>query len=164
MRKFLNTEDWGHSIYTAYLDLEGDPTGLVEQVTGVAAVCFDEDNKVVLMNYEPLGGHLEKDETIELALKREVLEEGGVALDKWKYFGFYEIKLKADATEEYKNKYPMLGYILFFLAKGKKVMEPYGKDVKTTQQLSKEEVLSSNKIKHKMLVAGVKLFPDYLND
>lgn len=114
------------------------------------------------MSNEPLGGHLELGESVEDALKREALEEGGMELDKWKYFGYYEIELKENAPKHYKDKYPNVGYILFFLAKGKKVMEPYGKDVKSSQTLSKEQILASKEVKHKMLLEGLKLYPDYL--
>jgi len=162
MKKFINTEDWGHSTYTAYLDLGGDYSQFREQVTGVVAICFNEVDRVILMNDEPLGGHIENGETIEQALKREALEEGGIELSIWKYIGYYEIKLKSEAPEKYKNKYPETGYILFFLTKGKKVVEPYGKDVKTTQELSIEEIFSDNLIKHQMLKEGVKLYPDFL--
>ena len=129
MKQFVNAEDWGHSTYTAYLDLNGDFRELVKDTTGLVSICFDENDGVVLMNNEPIGGHVEPGETIEDALKRESLEEGGMELEKWKYFGYYEIQLKNTASIHYKNKYPKIGYILFFMAKGKKVMEPYGKDV-----------------------------------
>lgn len=162
MKQFVNAEDWGHSVYTAYLDLNGDFRDLKKSATGVVSICFNENDEVILMNNEPIGGHVEPDETVEEALKREALEEGGMKLLKWKYFGYYEIQLKDDAPLQYKEKYPKVGHILFFLAKGKKVMEPCGRDVKSTQVLSKERILTSKEIKHKMLLEGLKLYPGYL--
>ncbi len=162
MKVLIDTQDWGHSTYKAYIDLNGDYKDLIKNTTGVVSVCFDQNNNVILMNNEPIGGHVEAGETIDDALKREALEEGGIELNQWKYFGYYEISLKDDAPEKFKNKYPKLGHILFFLAKGKKVMEPYGADVKNPQALTKEQIINSSEIKHKMLLEGLKLYPEYL--
>lgn len=163
MKELINIKDWGHSIYKAYLDIAGDYTKLKGVITGVVAVCIDQDEKVVLMNDEPIGGHIEKGENIEDALKRECLEEGGIELKRWKYFGYYEIKLKDTADKKYKEKYPMLGYIIFFLAKGQKIMNPYGSDVKNQENIDISFVLNSGKYKHEMLLEGLKLYPKYLN-
>ncbi len=163
MQKLIDSGDWGHSTFQAFLDLNAEYNEIKTNITGVAAVCFDENDNVVLMNNEPLGGHIEPGENIEEALKREALEEGGMQLDKWKYFGLYNIAQKEAASEELKIKYPKTACILFFLAKGKKVMEPYGTDVKSSQILSKQQALMSNEIKHMLLIEGIKLYPEYLN-
>lgn len=162
MKQLINIRDWSHSTYRAYVDENSEYTDLQSKATGVVAVCFDENGKVVLMNNEPIGGHIERGETVEDALKRESLEEGGIKLEQWKFFGYYEIKLKDTAAQEYKDKYPSVGYILFFLAKGHKVVEPYGTDVKNTQVLDKEFILNSGKFQHEMLLEGLRLYPDYL--
>lgn len=162
MKQLINTKDWGHSEYKAYLDIDGDYTSFQGNVTGVVAVCIDENERVVLMSDEPLGGHIEVGESIEEALKRECLEEWGIELESWKYFGYYEISLKEVADKEYKERYPKVGYILFFLAKGKKIMEPYGTDVKNPQSLDIYTVLHSDSFSHEMLQEGLKLYPKYL--
>jgi 8-oxo-dGTP pyrophosphatase MutT (NUDIX family) len=149
-------------MYSAYLDLNGEYTRFADKVTGVFAVCFDENSNVVLMSNEPLGGHLEPGESIDDALKRECLEEGGIELKRWKYFGYYEVVLKDDAPSEYKVKYPKLGYLLFFLAHGTKSMKPYGNDVKNPQVLSVAQLLKTKEITHKMLLEGIRLYPGYL--
>lgn len=87
MRVLINTNDWGHSIYKAYLDIAASYSGFQNIATGVVAVCIDENEKVVLMSGEPIGGHIERGESVVDALKREALEEGGIKLEKWKYFG-----------------------------------------------------------------------------
>lgn len=163
MKMLINTKDWGHSIYNAYLDIAGDYSKLQDKATGVVAVCIDEHEKVVLMNSEPIGGHIEKGEAVEDALKRESLEEGGIKLEKWKFFGYYEIRLKENAERKYKDKYPKVGYILFFLAKGVRTMNPYGADVKTPQTLDMNTVLNSDSFHHEMLQKGLKLYPNYLD-
>ena len=164
MKRLINTKDWGHSSYEAYLDIDGDFTKLKSKATGVSVICIDADEKVVLMSNEPLGGHIEQGESIEEALKREALEEGGIELEKWKFFGFYELTLKENADQIYKDKYPKVGYILFFLAKGRKIIEPYGSDVKDPQSFEIASVLNSTKFSHDMLQEGLRLYPRYLSD
>ncbi len=163
MKKLINTKDWGHSTYTAYLDIDGSYALLEDRATGVVAVCIDENEKVVLMSGEPIGGHIEKGESVEDALKREAFEEGGIELEKWKYFGYYEVLLKDTAEQKYKDKYPKVGYILFFLAIGIKEMDPYGTDVKSFQTLDINTVLNSDNFPHEMLQEGLKLYPKYLD-
>lgn len=163
MKQLINTKDWGHSIYKAYLDYTGDYNDIKNRVTGVVAVCVDENEKVVLMGNEPIGGHVNQGESIDDALKREALEEGGIELKKWKYFGYYEITQKETANKTYIDKYPKVGYILFFLAKGIKVMEPYGSDVKNPQAIDIKTVLNSDNYPHEMLIEGLKLYPSFLD-
>lgn len=162
MKQLINTKDWGHSIYKAYLDIEGDYTKLQDKATGVVVVCIDENEKVVLMSNEPIGGHIEQGESVDGALKRESLEEGGIELERCKFFGYYEITLKDNADQIYKDKYPKVGYILFFLAKGHKVMEPYGTDVINPQSLEIDTVLNSGKFSHAMLLEGLKLSREFI--
>lgn len=163
MKRLINTKDWGHSTYNAYLDTDGSYSMLQDNVTGVVAVCIDENEKVVLMNSEPIGGHVEEGESVDDALIRESLEEGGIKLEKWKYFGYYEIVIKDTAEREYKDKYPKIGYILFFLAKGVRKTSPYGTDVKFPQTLDINMVLNSSSFPHEMLQEGLKLYPEYLD-
>lgn len=161
MLKLIDEGDWGHSRYKAFLDLNGQARK--ENITGVAVVCFDEEGKVVLMNFEPLGGHIEAGETVKGALAREALEEGGVKLERWKYFGYYEIERLSKVANKRGRKYPKIGYILFFVGRGRKVREPYGNDVGECQRLKPDEVLAGGMVKHKMLKEGVKLYPDYFD-
>lgn len=162
MTKLIDQGDWGHSNYECYLDLNGSFNDKVALTTGCFCVCINEVGNVVLANNEPLGGHIEQDETVEDALKREALEEGGMKLEKWKYFGYYKVEQKDTGPQLYKNKYPKEAYLLFFLAKGKKVIMPYGTDVKSSQELPIEEAINSKRISHKMLKEGLKLYPKYL--
>jgi ADP-ribose pyrophosphatase YjhB (NUDIX family) len=159
----IDQGDWGHSLFEVYLDLDGRFDKYRVSTTGVFCVCFGENDQVILANYEPLGGHLEVGESVEDALKREALEEGGMKLLKWKYYGFYKVTMKNSAPRKYKSKYPAQSYLLFFLALGERIALPYGQDVKSSQKLSRSEILASTSITHKMLKEGVKLFPNYLD-
>lgn len=155
--KIVDKGDWGHSSYTAFIDPNMEIESIKDKVTGVSAVCFDEKNRVVLMNNEPLGGHIEPNESIEEALKREVLEEGGMELSEWKPYGYYKIIQKEGALDEFKRRYPKTAYILFYLAKGRQVRKPFGKDVISVQKIDATELLKSRDVKHKMLLEGVRL-------
>lgn len=156
--KIVDKGDWGHSSYTAVIDPNTDTEELKDKVTGVVAVCFDEKDKVILMNNEPLGGHLEPNESIKEALKREVLEEGGMELKEWKPYGYYKIIQKENAPAEFKQRYPKISYILFYLARGKYICKPFGKDVISVQRVDPKKLLQSGNIRHKMLFEGVKLY------
>ncbi len=162
MVEIIDEGDWGHSFFEVYLDVNGNFDHLRSTTTGVFTVCFNEEDKVVLANNEPLGGHLENNETIEEALKRECLEEGGMKLLKWKYFGYYKITQKNTAPDTFKKMYPKESYLIFFLSKGKKIMEPYGEDVKGFQVVDKKDILNSKRFRHKLLHEGVKLYPQYI--
>lgn len=162
MLKLINSGDWGHSTFECYLDLNNKFVDKVPLTTGCFCVCINEKDNVVLANNEPLGGHREQGETIEDTLKREALEEGGIKLLRWKYFGYYKISQKTNASQDYKTKYPEKAYLLFFLAKGIKVSEPFGADVVSSQVLPIEEALNSQVITHAMLKEGLKLYPKYL--
>ncbi len=161
MLKLIDTGDWGHSAFEAYLDLDGNFDQYRSTATGAICICFDKENKVVLMNNQPIGGKLEKGETVEDALQREALEEVGFKLNEWKYFGHYKVTLRDTAPQKYMDKYPPIGYIIFFLATGEKVCEPYGEEATETQLMTVDEVLNSNEITHKMLKEGLKLYPQY---
>lgn len=161
MLDLIDQGDWGHSFFEVYLDLDGDFDKYRASTTGAFCVCFDKDEQVILTNFEPLGGHLEIGESVEDALTREALEEGGMKLLKWKYFGIYKVTMKATAPSKYKSKYPAQSYLLFFLALGEKVAEPFGQDVKSSQVISRSEVFDSKDITHSLLKEGVKLYPAY---
>lgn len=70
----------------------------IDEKTTRARAILINSNKEVLMcysnglkHYEFPGGHLEKGETLEDGLKREILEETGIKIDKKEINPFYEI-------------------------------------------------------------------------
>lgn len=162
--KKIDSGDWGHSKYEAYLDLEGDYQKYTDEITGVAAVCINENDKIILVNNEPLGGRIEVGETPKDALRRECMEEGGFQIGITKYYGYYSITQSSGVNSKYKNNYPKRAKILFFIAKGEIISEPTDKNAGELSIISIKEINKKVKIKHKMLLEGIKLYPDYLKD
>ena len=74
------------------------PEEIDEKTTRARAILINSKNEVLmcysngLQHYEFPGGHLEDGETLEDGLKREILEETGISLDKEKIDLFYSIK------------------------------------------------------------------------
>lgn len=162
MKTFLTEGNWGHSNFEAYLDTSGNFEPLRSMTSGVVSICFTPKDKIVLTqrkdgNWDLLGGHLEKGESVENALTREALEEAGMKLTGWKYFGHYLIKQAPDAPKAYKDKYPKRAYILFFTADGKKVDAASGKEIRGSKEFSIEELRNSDILHHVMLDEAIKL-------
>ena len=105
MMKLIDSGNWNHSKYEVFLDLNNEYKNLNIRTTGAAAICITENEEVVLINNEPLGGHLENKETPVDTIKREALEEGGFEINKAKYFGFYKITQSDTAEKKYKIKF-----------------------------------------------------------
>jgi 8-oxo-dGTP pyrophosphatase MutT (NUDIX family) len=162
MKTFLLKGNWEHSEFEAYLDIDGNFESLRQTTTAVVSVCFTRDNKVVLTHrkdgmFDLLGGKTKSEESVEDTLSREALEEGGMKLLSWKYFGHYRIKLLPDAPKRYKDKYPKISHILFFISQGEKVCVPFGKEIQGSREFSIEELKNSNILDHVMLKEAIKM-------
>ena len=77
------------------------------------------NNRIVLTKnhrgWDLPGGHVEKSETIEEALIREVYEEAGVVTKNFVLFGKTFVKnTHGKIREETGEPYPKLGYVLFY--------------------------------------------------
>ncbi len=154
--KIAGKGDWGHSTFIAYFDPKGDYKKLLPKVTAAVSICFDSQKNLFLTKhknggFDLIGGKIEKDETVEETLKREALEEAGVELTSWKYVGYYQIDQKPDAPEEFKARYPKDSYILFFIAEGKKVTEPFGDEIEEVRTFSIDEVKDIEIAEHPIL-------------
>lgn len=86
-------------------------------VTSVHAICI-QNNKIVLskiknrgFNYP--GGHVEKGESLEEAIHREVYEEAYIKGDIT-YIGAIEVDHKDDQHFKMNGKYPVVGYQAFY--------------------------------------------------
>lgn len=83
-------KNWKGRGYTSEVYLTEDVMGL-SPVTQIQAVCFTQDQDVVLVKHKygwlglP-GGHIDKGESYESALSRELFEEAAVTLLDWGLF------------------------------------------------------------------------------
>lgn len=87
------------------------------KVTSVHAVCFKEGNILLTLikergfNYP--GGHMDTGEMIEVALHREVYEEGYVK-GTIQYIGAIEVSHKENPIYDPNGKYPLIAYQVFY--------------------------------------------------
>jgi|GEM_PF-571352 len=85
------------------------------------ALTSDEPLRVVLTRnhrgWELLGGHLEPGESLEQALHREALEEGGFCVSSAQLFGYRAVtNLRPVANDHHGGSYPPLACIPYFVA------------------------------------------------
>lgn len=86
-------------------------------VTSVHAICI-QNNKIILSKiknrgYNYPGGHIEKGESLEAAIHREVYEEAYIKGDIT-YIGAIEVEHKDDPHFNMNEKYPVVGYQAFY--------------------------------------------------
>src|SRR6266702_1518037 len=90
--------------------------------TAVYCLAIIEDTgRIVLARnkrgWEMLGGHIDPGETIEEALVREALEEGGFYPSSYVPFGYRKVMAKDPvANDHHGGTYPPVAYIPHFLA------------------------------------------------
>lgn len=92
------------------------------------AVVVDEENNILTLGQFLLGGGVEKEETYEEALHREVLEEAGIQIEILQPLGFV-----VSYRDMLRRKYVTAGYLCKFK---KKISDPT-----TTHEYEKNEVL-----------------------
>ena len=108
--------------------------------SAVFALVKYKDGIVLTKTYrgwEMPGGHIEKGETVEEALKRELLEEVGAYISKSKFIGYRKITAKKPIPVDEKRKlsYPFpISYIPCYIVYSDKLIKPTG---------DKEEVLGA---------------------
>lgn len=90
--------------------------------TAVFCLAIVEDTGEIVLargkrGWEMLGGHLEPGETIEQALVREAIEEGGFLPDHYAPFGYRKILAKEPVINDHGGgTYPTTAYIPHFIA------------------------------------------------
>jgi 8-oxo-dGTP pyrophosphatase MutT (NUDIX family) len=92
---------------TSYVSDEFPPVALV---TSVRAIVHQGDHVVALRNPDGVhvtpGGRLSPDESFEGALRREVLEETGLAIVAAHYIGFLHFHHLTPKPDDYRYPYP----------------------------------------------------------
>ncbi len=80
---------------------------------------LEHQNKIILTKtqrgWELPGGHIEQNETIEEALKREILEEAGVYVDGYQLVGYRKIIASKPIKNKNGENYPFpVSYIPYY--------------------------------------------------
>ncbi|HSW74678.1 MAG TPA: NUDIX hydrolase [Candidatus Saccharimonadales bacterium] len=116
--KLIALGNWGEDIaWKLYKTSVPPPAELCTAVMCVAIF----DGKVVLARSERgwgmLGGHIEDGETLETALRREALEEGGFIIARHKLFAVRKITAKVQASQRPGISYPFpVSYMAYYWA------------------------------------------------
>lgn len=101
------TGNWGKNISWELYETSTLPPA--ELCTAVMCVAIN-DNKVVLACSERgwgmLGGHIEDGESLDDALRREALEEGGFNVEQYELFAVRKITAKVPETARLGKSYP----------------------------------------------------------
>lgn len=81
-----------------------------ELITSALALAFHEGNflmtKLHARGWDIPGGHIERGETPEQTMRREVMEEAAVELGSVHLFGYQRIRLLGDVPEGYRYPHP----------------------------------------------------------
>jgi 8-oxo-dGTP pyrophosphatase MutT (NUDIX family) len=82
--------------------------------------CFPIEGNKVLFTVNPrgidiIGGHVEKGETVEIALQRECMEEASIELISYRFIGAIQVDNR-DNPNALKKGYPLKGYQLFYVS------------------------------------------------
>jgi len=114
---------WGNGIrleITGYTGTEPPP---VLYVTSVRCVIFRNNEVLVVRGpngYHVMpGGRIEKGETHEEALRREIREESGWTLDKPEIMGFWHLHHTSNKPADYAYPYPDFLWLIYISEAGK---------------------------------------------
>lgn len=130
---------WGDNIFWEFYLSDKIPEQ--ELCSAVFALVKNKEGIVLTKTYrgwEMPGGHIEKGESIEEALQRELLEEVGAYIDELKFIGYRKLIAKKPIPIDLKKRdfpYPFpISYIPYYIVNSNKLIKPIG---------DKEEVLEA---------------------
>lgn len=123
------------------------------------AIMWDTDQVVltrIKRGWEMLGGHIEPEETLEDALVREAMEEGGFVPQFTSLYGYMKVTAKNPHTNDHHGgTYPPIAYIPYFLAVTRKPVEtPTGEEIIESQSFDINYVANLNSAHEQMIQIG----------
>jgi 8-oxo-dGTP pyrophosphatase MutT (NUDIX family) len=131
-----------------------------ELCSAVMCVAFSDD-KVVLARSERgwgmLGGHLEDNETLEDALYREAMEEGGFAIDSYELFAVRKIISRRPIPHQQPGKtYPFpVSYLPYYVATTRSaIIAPSGEEIIESASFTLDDLPSLKTRDLKTIEAG----------
>jgi 8-oxo-dGTP pyrophosphatase MutT (NUDIX family) len=135
MTKPILTGAWNDNIsWEFYLTAELPDPELCATVYCLA-ILPDHNQIVLTRNHrgiEMLGGHVEVGESIEQAVLRECLEEGGFQVDNYRLFGVQKLRVTQRVPHPTKGRhYPFpLAYVPYFVATSRQPLQkPTGEEI-----------------------------------
>lgn len=153
---------WGDNLAWEVYETTTPPPA--ELCTAVMCVAVRE-GKVVLARsvrgWGMLGGHIEDGESLEEALKREALEEGGFRIDNYGQFAVRKIVAKTPVSHERSSKaYPFpVSYITYYWATtSAPLVAPEGEEVLESGTFEQEEIGALETPDQAVIEAGWKAY------
>jgi len=106
-------------------------------ITSVFSLCFDEQDKLLLINHEHRGwdvpgGHVESGETLEESLYRELKEEAAANIYDASVFARIENQLGDIVPDGYRYPIPT-SYMICFISRLQE-LEPFDAEFETTDR------------------------------
>ena len=110
--------------------------------------------------WEMLGGHIEPGETIEDAIVREVMEEGGFSPQFSTLYGYMKVTAQNPAVNDHHGgTYPPVAYIPYFLAvTSKPLVAPTGEEVLESQSFSLSDIANLHSVHEPIIRAGLEKY------
>lgn len=146
-----------------YLDAE-PPELLLCTAVYCLAVIAHSGNVVLARNHrgwEMLGGHIEPGETVEQALLRECLEEGGYTPDRYTLFGYRKINSKIPIVHSQRDGYYPFphGYIPHFVAvSSQPLQKPTGAEIVESREFSPDELRTLGMEQELLIELGLQFY------
>ena len=162
--KRIAVGDWGEHVSWELYEASTLPPA--ELCTAVMCVAVS-DGKVVLACSERgwgmLGGHIEAGETLDAALMREALEEGGFIIDRHQLFAVRKITAKIQASKRPGITYPFpTSYMTYYWATTSKPLQaPTGEEILESGSFALDELGALKSADQIVIEAGWEAYSKY---
>ncbi len=161
----IATGEWGKNISWKLCQTSTPPSA--ELCTAVMCVAI-ADEKIVLACSERgwgmLGGHIEEGESLDDALRREAVEEGGFIIDQHKLFAVRKITAKIPEPARSGKNYPFpTSYIAYYWATTSRPLQaPTGEEILESGSFRRDEVGRLHTPDQPAIEAGWEAYAAYL--